>query len=1842
LANINLNVVALGDFNQLRGQLDRLNAQVVSLNSALAATNTKLSTSELKKLTDHLDNAIKSTGLYTSQTVQLSSAAQHLGERIQKNNTTWRDFKYALKGVNDESTLYNKLGQRQVAMHRSLLTSMGDMVRVYTAHNVNMSDAGNKSAVFTEALRAQNAVLTQGATKVINWGKNMQWAGRQLTAGLAMPVVLLSTQLAKMYNDVDKNLTNLAKVYGVGLTKPTEAMLAKVRTDVLGLAKELAQTLGISASEVTDIAAQFAAAGLTGQELISATSQAARMVVLGETDKQEAIKATIALQTAYKLNTEDLSEAVNFFNAAQAATSTSMSDLIEAVPKVGPVVRGLGGSYKDMVAIMTALKEGGVPAGEAANAIKTSMGRLINPTKAASEKLKGFGIDINGIVSKNAGNLTGMLTDLQKSLDTLAPLERQRAIAELFGKFQYARMAALMDNFNRSGSQSAKVMEMMGMSAAQLASIADDQTKKIQQSASGRFKIAVETLKNDLLPVGEMALGKFTQLVEKINELANTMQNLPAPIKAAMKAFAIATIFAGPLIMITGLMGNFFGFVLKGLIPIRALFAAITHGVNPMGVLGKKFELLSAEEIAARNSSKLFSDQALKSASSVDIMTAAIEKQIQALQQYEATLGGMGTQNVMGEATKSATAGMTDKESRDYIVKHMGASGNLTKSESGSGLFRTDPSNAILTGNLSVPAPSGDLKIKNQMTALNSSLTSGGAAAFNPTGKDFSQFASATGMDFSKLAASEAAKMQKAFAIVEEQFRGFGLSYQQLADIADITLPTMKKATQLELEKAATRRLILAEDKEYLIAEKKLKSVIDSSTSTEQDKIKAEKEFTALIKRKIATDTELSALKPTSKDNDATLRAKYDQIQAINANTYIQNAETKQVKNFQDKAKRAAQALQNTTFNIKGYGKASAEGQHHIIATSDASNNFVNKIVAWAKSVGKATAATDAATIGMEQGLVADKIETSATQKLTAAEIEAAAAVKIDAEAHLVDAAGTLAGEGGAPGKGKGGLRGMLGKPGVKFGAGMALGIGGSMLAGMIPEGSAAKQPATMAAQGAGLGMMFGPEGALIGAALGALAGGFMELNHQAQVAAAGLRSTLGISEDEFKALGLEIPKITSALPDFNASTDAAKTAIDNFKKAIDEAADTSEIKAFVGKLKEAGADQTKIDALLQQKGTAMALAGIKKEDVQTAIAAYMESAGITRTNFNVSSLYGENGRANKDVGFQAVTGALSGVGMTAGQSAINPTINAGRFGPQNNPQMNGINNAAAALAPALEGLISLNTPLKDFFGTISEINNADFTDTTAGGQMLNKAISDIVGDNPQLQELNNKLKDKTPAERMMYLRAAVEGLGGSIADLPKLTTIEVNTLFTQKILQDTANASIASGAERIAAQTPDGTSGSSGSSGSSGGGSGESAHNKAIDAKIEANKKIIEQIKEEEELRKKNLALQEKEKEFAKTKLGLQNQIRMALAEGNYLQAAELQQQMDVNDAKKAADEADEAATKIAEDRIKALEAANKLLESQKTKGGSGGGSGGGSTATTGTMSGKSVKEITDAVDVLKDHTLKAVDASNTLYTSYDTGTKSFVNSPEVKAMNDKLKDMGFNSQEIADINAAMYQSYEPTVSAITKSTEFSTLFKEKMKGVASPGEAGFDPGEYARAAKSAGDSAVAELQAAIKRGKYVAQLKLTAIKYPHILTRAGVIDYESEREIRKSSNAEVSFYKMGGLVYKKGGAILGPGNGMSDSIPAMLSNGEFVMNAASVSKYGIPMMSAINKMNFPGAIVPSSPVSSSSASGSTNGTISAVFNISGAGNPEEVARVVMKKLSMMSKKQGSVTTIG
>jgi len=326
------------------------------------------------------------------------------------------------------------------------------------------------------------------------------------------------------------------------------------------------------------------------------------------------MKATLAIQTTFKQNTDQLSESINFLNSVENQTSTSLADLIEAIPKAGPVIQGMGGSVKDLALYMTAMKEGGINASEGANALKSALASLINPTKVAKEKFAEMGIDLGGIVAQNAGNLTGTILALQSALDELDPLKKQQAIEQLFGKFQFARLNALFANLGKQGSQTLQVMDLMKTSSQDLANVAGRELSMVTESASGKYNRAIEGLKADLAGIGEEFLKVQTFFINVVDGIIDFTTSLPKPIKQILTFAGGLTAVIGPVIMLTGVLANFFGYVIKGVSHFKALFKG-----------GEGWKMLTPEILAAQKAGSLVEKTFYSDAAAATVLKTAIE-----------------------------------------------------------------------------------------------------------------------------------------------------------------------------------------------------------------------------------------------------------------------------------------------------------------------------------------------------------------------------------------------------------------------------------------------------------------------------------------------------------------------------------------------------------------------------------------------------------------------------------------------------------------------------------------------------------------------------------------------------------------------------------------------------------------------------------------------------------------------------------------------------------------------------------------------------------------------------------------------------------------------------------------------------------------------------------------------------------------------------------------------------------------------------------------------------------------------------------------------------------------
>lgn len=597
MAEIRSTFIYDGDFSSVQSGIKTLTAQVNLLNRSFNSLdlNARKVQSDLARSFAANVGAI---GGFKTAMVDVATATERFGNALQKQKLTLRE--YARESVNAFRKASNarKLAEEQVKRMQSTLVPVGGgKGMLVTPLTLDTKDFTTKLAVARQQYAIFNKLVSDGTTQLINFGKNTQWAGRQLTVGLTVPITIFGSTLSKTFREVDAELTRFAKVYGSDLVNNNKYATDQMRGQVLQLAQTIAKEYGIAAKETAALAADLAATGLEGQALMDSVAETTRLAVLGEVDKQEAMKATLALQTAFNLNTQELAQSIDFLNAVENQTSTTLTDLVEAIPKAGPVVKGLGGDIKTLSVLLTAMREGGIPAAEAANAIKSGLASLINPTRAANEQLANFGVDLQGIVERNKGQLLPTILEFKTALDTLDEFSKAQAIETVFGKYQFARMGALFDNIGESGSQTVKVMELMGASTADLARIAESEVSAVTNSTSAKFNRAVESIKASLIPVGEALTNAvipfLTKLSDLIAQITEKFDKLPGPIQNIIKALGVISVVAGPVIMLVGLFANFVGYATKGAMGIVNLTRRM------MGLPVDQFQQLTNDQLAA-------------------------------------------------------------------------------------------------------------------------------------------------------------------------------------------------------------------------------------------------------------------------------------------------------------------------------------------------------------------------------------------------------------------------------------------------------------------------------------------------------------------------------------------------------------------------------------------------------------------------------------------------------------------------------------------------------------------------------------------------------------------------------------------------------------------------------------------------------------------------------------------------------------------------------------------------------------------------------------------------------------------------------------------------------------------------------------------------------------------------------------------------------------------------------------------------------------------------------------------------------------------------------------------
>jgi hypothetical protein len=613
VSDVNANIGIHFDTSDALAQLRRLQAGLSKFNQSLTEGNVAAANAQ-KGLNSQLIQSINSTGKFVASQKTIATSTTAFTDALEKNKLSMGQyFRYtAAAATMNSKTLKNLFTQEKDVLKRAmkdrvktlqsqyiqLTNANGEFVKVLQVvpkHlkmvNGQYADYATRTQMAAQRQQFLNQLLKQGSTQLLNFGKNTQWAGRQLMVGLTIPLSILGSTAAKVFREMEEATVRFTRVYGDMTTSigDTDKAVAEIQM----LAKEFTK-FGIAAKDTMEMAAKAAAMGLTGADLQAQVTNATRLAVLGQVEQQQALETTISLQNAFGISADQLAAKINYLNAVENQTVLSIEDLTIAIPKAGPVVKQLGGSVEDLAFFMTAMKEGGINASEGANALKSGLASMINPSKKASEFLAGLGINIKGLVNANAGDLKATVVGFARALDTLDPLNRARAIEQMFGKFQFARLSTLFQNVTKDSSQAARALGLAGSSVEELAILSERELGKVENAVGVKFQKQLENLKLQLIPIGKAFLEAITPVVQFAAKMLEKFNNLSDGTKKFVVGFIGVIGGIAPVVLMT------VGLVANGVANLIKFFAMLRGGIAKLNgqnnVLGGGFDYLTQAE----------------------------------------------------------------------------------------------------------------------------------------------------------------------------------------------------------------------------------------------------------------------------------------------------------------------------------------------------------------------------------------------------------------------------------------------------------------------------------------------------------------------------------------------------------------------------------------------------------------------------------------------------------------------------------------------------------------------------------------------------------------------------------------------------------------------------------------------------------------------------------------------------------------------------------------------------------------------------------------------------------------------------------------------------------------------------------------------------------------------------------------------------------------------------------------------------------------------------------------------------------------------------------------------
>lgn len=268
--------------------------------------------------------------------------------------------------------------------------------------------------------------------------------------------------------------------------------LQKQMEDGEGSARDFAATLeklalkyGVNVNELIKNTADFKAAGYDLKTSTDLVEKSLKLVIAGGLDTAESVKVMNRALAGFDIQSSDVINSAqkigDILNKTADITKSSFGDLATGFADLSPIAKLTGLSFEETAAILSKVIDVFGSGSEAANALKSGLLAILDPSEKAATELARLGVKFDA-AGRPIGTIKDLLAIIGPAFEKMDQSSRLAAAGIIFSSDQAAKMVTVLGRYS---------------SAMDLADrITREATGSIQKEVDLRLKSAEQTIKS--------------------------------------------------------------------------------------------------------------------------------------------------------------------------------------------------------------------------------------------------------------------------------------------------------------------------------------------------------------------------------------------------------------------------------------------------------------------------------------------------------------------------------------------------------------------------------------------------------------------------------------------------------------------------------------------------------------------------------------------------------------------------------------------------------------------------------------------------------------------------------------------------------------------------------------------------------------------------------------------------------------------------------------------------------------------------------------------------------------------------------------------------------------------------------------------------------------------------------------------------------------------------------------------------------------------------------------------------------------------------------------------------